>query len=145
MKRVVIISAVIMGVTFVAAGVFCKFKMTDMSFVKSGKAIYHGPDNSVIHDLTQEELNKVKHIFNHHIMNNAEHDMPSCGFSEERAIMFNDSQTFCLACDDCDIIFWKERNVYFCISQLSFVFSPCISVSLPDFRRDSSHGMKYSL
>ena len=116
MKKVVIISSLIVGVTLVAIGIFYKFEMTDMSFAKSGKAIYHGPDNSVIHDLSQEELDKVKSIFSYHIMNNAEHDMPSCGFSEARAIKFNDSQTFCLACDDCDIIFWKERNVYFCIS-----------------------------
>lgn len=95
---------------------FLKFKLTDMSFAKKGQVIYQNYDNSIVRDLSDEEMQIVKSLFHHHIIHNAKIDMPSCGFVEERSIRFNDSHTFCIACDGCDVIYWKEKNVYFCIS-----------------------------
>ena len=44
-------------------------------------------------------------------------DNPSCGFTEDVSIKFDDSQTFCFANDGCPIIYWKEKDKYFNIDE----------------------------
>ena len=45
-------------------------------------------------------------------------DIPSCGFTDDIAIYINNRKNvFCLACDGCPIIYWKNKNTYFRLSE----------------------------
>ena len=44
-------------------------------------------------------------------------DNPSCGFSETVSIIFDQKQTFCIAQDNCPIVYWKEKNRYITLSE----------------------------
>ena len=60
--------------------------------------------------LLPEESLLLKNIFNNKKLYS---DTPSCGFTENVSVRFNDL-VFCIACDDCPII--KLGNKYFKIS-----------------------------
>lgn len=72
-------------------------------FVYNGKEI-----NS---QLSNEESILLKNIFNNKRLYS---DNPSCGFTENVSICFDDL-VFCIACDDCAII--RLENKYFKISK----------------------------
>ena len=64
--------------------------------------------------MESEEVELLKSIFDGKIMYK---DNPACGFSEDISIKFNKEQTFCIACDTCPIVYWKEENKYIKLSE----------------------------
>lgn len=38
-------------------------------------------------------------------------DMPACGFVDDVAVIIG-GKTFCIACDECGTVYYKERNGY---------------------------------
>lgn len=91
-----------------------KKNTVDIGFVKSGKAIFIYDEEDIEIPLSNDELSILCSIF---VNKKMYKDNPSCGFSEDISIKFNDSQTFCIARDTCPIIYWKEKRRYFRISE----------------------------
>lgn len=116
MKRVVIFLAAFAVLLLITGGVFLlRLNKTDMNFIQNGEAVfkYESLDNSTV--LSQSDLSIIIDIFNNKRLYK---DTPSCGFSENVAIYFNNhTEIFCIACDTCPIIYWKNKDRYFHISE----------------------------
>ena len=106
------------SVLIVVVGIFAvsyiKNAKVNMNFAKEAETCFIYDSANILHRLNDKELDLLKSIFDDKIMHR---DYPSCGFSEDVSIKFNDSQTFCIACDTCPIIYWKEKNKYFKLSE----------------------------
>ena len=64
--------------------------------------------------MKKKDLEKVKKIFHNKKLYR---DNPSCGFSEDVSIVFDDGeQIFEPACDGCGIVYWKNKNKYFLLT-----------------------------
>lgn len=91
--------------------------MTDMRFAHSGAVVCpedHEGKNVVSHPISDEDLQTIKKLLNHHILYQ---DSPACGFTESIAITFNDGEeTFCLAMDSCEKIYWVGKDRFFSLS-----------------------------
>ncbi len=74
--------------------------------------VYNGTNASYI--LSTQELEQIKRIFKG---KRIYMDNPSCGFTDKISIIFDDSKTFCIARDTCPIIYWKEEDKYFRITE----------------------------
>lgn len=71
-------------------------------------------DKNIITELSEEDSNLVTEIFNgKHI---SIFDLPSCGFDENVAVIIN-GKTFCIACDACGTVCYKERNGYISLDE----------------------------
>ena len=77
-------------------------------------AVYKYGDKDLVVSLTPDETSKIKKILSGHFLYI---DNPSCGFSEEVSVRFGEDQTFCIARDNCAIVYWKEKDRYFSISK----------------------------
>lgn len=72
-------------------------------------AIYIYGDKNITTELLQEDAKKVIRILNgKHI---SIFYLPACGFDENVAVIIN-GKTFCIACDECGTVYFKERNGY---------------------------------
>ena len=114
MKKVLVL---VTSIAIIA--VFCfAFNMftnrVDMDFATEAEACFVYEDADVLQPLSAEELQSVKAIFDGKKMYK---DNPSCGFSEDISIIFNKSQTFCLARDNCAIVYWQEEDKYIKLSE----------------------------
>ena len=85
-----------------------------MDFADKGNLIFRYGDEDVAHSLYDQELLLIKSIFDGKILYR---DNPSCGFTENISVILNDSYTFCFACDTCPVIYWKEENKYFRLTE----------------------------
>ena len=77
---------------------------------ESARIIYIYNDQKVNILLSDEESDIIRNIFNNRKLYS---DNPSCGFTQNVSVRFNEL-IFCIACDNCPII--KLRNKYFKIS-----------------------------
>lgn len=115
MKKV----AVCFGIILVAAAaiwavIIALFgEKTDMCFAKSGTAIFKYNEYNISQPLSEQDLDSIIEIFNNKSLYR---DNPSCGFTEDVSIQFNESETFCIACDNCPVIYWKNKNRYLGLS-----------------------------
>ena len=88
------------------------FESVDMSLYD--KAIVFMPGQSFFAEITQEDVMKINEMFNDkHLYK----DMPSCGYGENAIIKFNDDAEFCLPFDECPTIYFKNKDMYFNISE----------------------------
>ena len=67
-------------------------------------------DSDVVVELSAEESETIRTIFNN---KRTYQDNPSCGFTENVSVRFNDS-VFCIACDNCSMV--KYQGQFFSIS-----------------------------
>lgn len=74
---------------------------------------YAGTNNNDI--LSEEDKQVVYELFNGKLLYR---DNLSCGFNEKVSLCFDDSKTFCIARDTCPVIYWKEKDMYFRLSDL---------------------------
>lgn len=66
-------------------------------------------DKNITTELSQEDAKRVIKILNgKHI---SIFNLPACGFDENVAVIIN-GKTFCIACDECGTVYFKERNGY---------------------------------
>ena len=77
-------------------------------------AVFRYGDADITKRLSDEDSEIVKEIFNG---KNLYTDSPSCGFSENVALII-DGAPYCVACDDCGKIYniEKEKDKYFNLS-----------------------------
>ena len=89
--------------------IILKKNMVNMDFAERGEAIYKNYGLDIQVSLSDQDMHIICDIFSGKILYR---DNPSCGFGEDAAIKFNDEQTFCIACDTCPVVYWKEKNKY---------------------------------
>ncbi len=134
MKRILIIAIVldvlVVGITFVISDQ----KVIRNEPFETGVAIYRYDKQNIEIPLSPNDLSVVSKMF---IGKKTFKDNLSCGFSENISIKVDDSKTFCIACDSCPKIYWKEKDCYFSLTnseikelhtmleQYGFVF-PCV-------------------
>ena len=75
-------------------------------------AVFRYEDTDITKPLSSEDSEIVREMFNG---KNLYSDSPSCGFSENVALI-TDSNTYCIACDDCGKIYDVEKDKYFNLS-----------------------------
>ena len=75
-------------------------------------AIFRYGDVDITQSITHEDSEAVKKMFN---KKNLYSDSPSCGFSENVALIIGDD-TYCIACDNCGIIYSVNEDKYFNLS-----------------------------
>ncbi len=116
MKRVMIILAILVSVIVLFISIFIlKIEKVDMEFVETGNAVFVYGSSNISAVLTDKDLSYITNLFDGKWIYS---DNPSCGFNEDVSIRFNNgAETFCIACDTCPIIYWKEKDKYFHISE----------------------------
>jgi hypothetical protein len=106
---ILIVLAVLLG-GYLIFNIFCpKIKIGAVT----ASIAYVYEDKNINSTLSADESEFLKKIFNNKRLNCDNCDNPSCGFSEEIAVYF-DNLVFCVARDNCAVI--KCENRYFGIS-----------------------------
>lgn len=85
-----------------------------MEFLEEAKVCFIYRDTDTLCRMEDQEVETIKAIFNGKKMYK---DNPSCGFSETISIKFNNEHTFCIARDTCPIVYWKEKDRYFKLTE----------------------------
>lgn len=116
MKRAVIIFAILFLVVLILAAVLLGIDLVKIKAAQNGSLVFTIGKNSVNSDLASEDLDAVMDLFNGKVCT---YDNPSCGFGEEFQIIIhtNDgSHIFYIAQDSCGIVYWKNKQKYFRLS-----------------------------
>ena len=111
-KRIIIIFTLL--IFFLMVGYYLIHYTVYIGSAKSGDLTFIHNENNISDTLSEQDLLKMKKMFNWEM---TYMDAPSCGFLEEVSVKFDDSHTFYFACDTCPIVYWKEKNTYFNISE----------------------------
>lgn len=112
MKKAIYITIII---CILVLGIVLFIPKTNMSFAERGNIVYVTDRQCIKVALTTEDFNIILNLFDRKILY---HDNPSCGFSENIAISMNSGQnTFCVARDGCPIIYWKNQEMYFRLTE----------------------------
>ena len=98
----------------VGAALLWQFNTVHLGAVQSAEARFIHRDVNSVNRLKKEDIEVLKFIFNGKVMYI---DNPSCGFSENTSIKFDDKLTFCIACDTCPTVYIKEKNRYIELSE----------------------------
>jgi len=75
-------------------------------------AIFRYGAVNITQSMTHEDSETVRKMFNN---KNLYPDSPSCGFSENVALITGDD-TYCIACDNCGVIYSVNEDKYFNLS-----------------------------
>ena len=113
-KKIVALLAAAVCAVAVLVLFFIKGEHVKLGDVNKAVINYENGTVSVNESLTKEEISLISDIFEDKELYS---DKPSCGFSDEISIVINDGQTFCIARDTCAIIYLKEKNLYFSVSE----------------------------
>lgn len=113
-KKIIIIPVIVCILVITLSFLLWKNAIVNINVLTSGKIVYVYNDLSINELCKESELTTIYDIFNGKVLYR---DNPSCGFSDEIAIVVNGGQTFCLPSDSCTIIYWKEKGKYFHISE----------------------------
>lgn len=113
-KWILIAGVLLLAVLAVLGGILLGGNTVRVNAPDKGEAIFRCGGADIIQPLSEQELARIQSIFEGKRMYK---DSPSCGFTENVSVRLDGSQTFCLACDTCPVIYWKEENRYFKISE----------------------------
>ena len=108
-KYLILIIFVFVLVSVVLGIMHFSVRKTNMEFAKEAEVCFIYGDVTTSQYLEDKDLETLKEIFDDKRMYK---DTPSCGFSEDISVRFNQSQTFCVARDTCPIVYWKEEDRY---------------------------------
>lgn len=112
MKRAVVIMAIIFTIMAVCSlgVIWAKTRKVDIAHAQTGYLTFVVGDVNVHERVSDKELSQIKELF---IGKSLFRDNPSCGFTADISIEFDDTHTFCFANDGCPLVYWKENNQYF--------------------------------
>jgi len=110
MKKMMIILLGVLVVVIIFILLCMNQRTVDMDSMTEGECVFEYNGVNLRESLSEQDKLLLKQIFDGKKMYK---DNPSCGFSDKVAVRFDDSQTFCFACDTCPIIYWEEENIYF--------------------------------
>lgn len=96
-------------------GIFMPFRFnkTNVSTIYDGKVVFKYDETNITKKLSNKDLNIIKNIFDNKKLYK---DSPSCGFSDNIAVVLDGTQVFCIACDECPIIYYKNEELFFKLS-----------------------------
>lgn len=111
MKKYIFITSVI----FVLILLVCFFQVRSMvkfndESIGFAKFIYG--DTQVETKISDQNLKQIVEILKGKILKS---DLPSCGFTENVSVKIDD-KTFCIACDECGVIYLLEEDKYLYLS-----------------------------
>lgn len=116
MKRQVLVGLFVSVCCIIFIGVaimLFNLNRINTSTIINGMAIYEYNSIKISEELTEDDLKSVMAIFDNKKLY---YGKPSCGFNERIAVVLDDTHVFCIACDDCPIIFYKNKEMYFNLS-----------------------------
>lgn len=73
-------------------------------------AVFKYENKDIRENLNAEELETIKKLFDGKLLYSGS---PSCGFSEDIALIFDGDKVFSLACDGCAVIYFEASKKYF--------------------------------
>lgn len=111
-RKIVIVFALLVAV--VIGGVLLNAKRVELDSIATAEIVYIYGGKNISQELTEEEIQELKSLFDG---KRIYRDTPSCGFSEDISIKLDASMTFCIARDTCPVIYWKEVDRYFKITE----------------------------
>lgn len=117
MKRAVILSVIIIVAVVVCCAFLLVHDKTDMRFVEAGEAVFRHGDADICMTLSSQDQSLIVDLFENKVLYK---DDPSCGFTEDVSVQFNKTEIFCIANDTCPIIYWKNKDRYFRISESEY-------------------------
>lgn len=108
-------SSITFIIVLVAVGIFILIRSdrTNTDLVSNGYAVFDYNDKNVLKNLSEDDLITIKKIFDNKKLYK---DNPSCGFSENIAVVLDNSLIFCIAQDNCPIIYYKNKKLFFRLS-----------------------------
>lgn len=104
-KRILIIAFSITIIAILIVGYFT----VNVNKNDVGTARYIYGEKNIETEISPEDMAVIADIFNKKSINILE--MPSCGFDENIAVVIG-NKTFCVACDKCGTVYFKERKGY---------------------------------
>ena len=113
-KKVVAVSVTLMCIAAAVVMYFVICRRVKFGDVNEAEIKYAYETVSVNESLTKEETETITDIFENNFLYS---DNPSCGFSQDISIVIDNDKTFCIARDTCGIIYWKEKDKYFKVSE----------------------------
>lgn len=115
MKKIIIACVAIL-VLVVMLVMLLGIELVKIANVQSGSIVYTIGNSAVNSELNSEDLSTVVRLFDSKVCT---YENPSCGFDEEFQIILNSNdgpQVFYIAQDACGLIFWKNKQKYFTLS-----------------------------
>ena len=76
----------------------------------SGSVTFVYDDINISKKLSDEDLNTLIELFDNKKLYK---DNLTCGFSKNIAVIFDESEIFCIACDECPIIYYWNSEQFF--------------------------------
>ena len=106
----------IITMAFTVMGIFmaCSSETLEVDSFTSGEATFIYGSNNSISKISKEDLETIKNIIGNKVLYS---DNPSCGFSTDVSLRFNDEKTFCIAWDGCPTLLYKEENKYLSLNE----------------------------
>lgn len=102
-KKVVIISVAVVTLMF---GYFSFVRISE----KASGTIRYMYENSVVEtEISRDDMKTVEKILDGKFID--VFMLPACGYSEDTALIIG-GNTFCVACDACGTVYYKERRGY---------------------------------
>ena len=84
------------------------------NYIEKCEAVFIYGDISITYEMTEEDSKSFAEIIAGEPLYN---DNPSCGFTENVSVVVNGKDHFCIACDGCEIVYWKEKDRYISVSE----------------------------
>lgn len=114
MKNKILLLVVLIVVIVIAVMVYFCSNRVKIEFTEEAEACFIYEGVSSVSRLNEEDVELLRTLFNGKF---AYKDNPSCGFSEDVSVTFDNRHTFCIARDTCPIVYWKEKNKYIKLSE----------------------------
>lgn len=113
MKKHIMILIAVLALVSIVSILYIKTHQVRLDPASDGIAIFNYAGVNNIQPMEREAVEIIYNLFDGKMLY---YDSPSCGFDDEISVRFDNSQTFCFACDGCPVIYWKEKNMYFRLS-----------------------------
>ncbi len=108
-----IIFIVVIAIIFIV--VHCFFiKRVETSRFSKGKVVFKYDKTDVYEPLAIEDVELLKELIENKYLYK---DSPSCGFSENISVVFEETEVFSIACDGCPIVYYQNKDRYFKLSK----------------------------
>ena len=98
---------------FILSISICSCAVVDISDSTTAELRFIHGDKNIEIEMSADDFRIITEIFKGKVLFS---DVPSCGFSKDIAVLI-DNQTFCLACDDCGLVYLSEKDRYFDLSE----------------------------
>ena len=104
-----VLSGLIIGILF--------WPKVDMKFATNGVAIFKYDNHNISELISADDFSSICDLFNGKKLYS---DNLSCGFSNDVSICINETESFCFAHDSCPVVYWKNKNKFFRLSQSEY-------------------------